>query len=278
MLIKVRIKSLIYRSGINLLRVFWRLLGGRRITAFGLELIVSPDTTFPSYRKFKLPKGGCHSEIVRYADYVQMHAVCNFVSELQNQPIIIDIGAHHGAYAIVIGKMLQIKGGILIAVEPNPGSFEILKQNVALNNLQDTVFCEKFAVSDKAGKLHMLLDDSQSRLSSAPQKAESISVDVVTMEQLLSKHKLREISLLMIDVEGAELPVLRGFPWETVAIKKIFCELHPYAWKDFNYSGIDMKRFLAAHTFRCIDMYMQEHTDFLGEAYIGPTVFVPGEQ
>jgi len=38
-----------------------------------------------------------------------------------------------------------------------------------------------------------------------------------------------------------------------------------------------MKIFLADHSFRCVDMYLQEHTDFPDEAYIGPTIFVPNE-
>jgi hypothetical protein len=150
---RVIIKSIVYRTAINLLRVFWRLIGGRRITAFGHEIIVSPDTTFPSYRKFKLPKGGCRSEIVRYADYVQMHAVSNFVSGLQNQPVIVDVGAHHGAYAIVIGKSVQKLGGRVIAVEPNPQSFDVLEQNIRLNKLENTVMCEQVAIADKAGHL-----------------------------------------------------------------------------------------------------------------------------
>lgn len=270
----MRIKSIIYNAVIRLLRLFWRVSGGRRISAFGHQITVSPDTIFPSYRKLRLPGGGCRSEIVKYADYVQMHAVCDFVFELQNRPVIIDVGAHHGSYAIVLGKMLQMKKGKLIAVEPNPESFEILRQNVALNNLQDTVICEKYAIGDMAGQQHMLLDDSQSRLSSEPQSTGGTSVDVLTMEQLLNKHKIKEISLLMIDVEGAELLVLRGIPWKTVAIKKIFCELHPYAWKYFKYNGMDMKRFLEDHNVRCFDMYLQEYMDFSGEEYIGPTVFV----
>jgi hypothetical protein len=63
------------------------------------------------------------------------------------------------------------------------------------------------------------------------------------------------LDLLIVDVEGAELPVLNGFPWETVRIEKIFVELHPYAWKDFGYGGDEFRSFLEEKGFRCLDMY-----------------------
>jgi hypothetical protein len=119
-------KSILYHTGIKILRTFWRISNGRRITAFGEKYHVTADTIFPNYRKFRLPKGGCLSEIVRYTDYVQLHSVVNYVSQLINKPTVVDIGAHHGAYAIILGKIVQKMGGRVIAVEPNPQSFKVL--------------------------------------------------------------------------------------------------------------------------------------------------------
>lgn len=236
--------------------------------------MVSPDTTFPSYRKLRLPKGGCHSEIVKYADYVQMHAVCNFVSGLRNQPLIIDVGAHHGAYAILLGHIVRPFKGRVIAVEPNPRSYEILTKNVHLNGLEDVVICEQVAVSDRPGSMNLLLDDSQSRIISR-RPGSSVPVEVVTMKWLLDKHKIRSVDLLIIDVEGAELFVLNGFPWKQVNVKKIFCELHPYAWPGYGYAGEDIKSFLEAHNLRCMDMFLREHRSFTETGYIGPTLIMP---
>jgi len=82
----------------------------------------------------------------------------------------------------------------------------------------------------------------------------------------------------MIDVEGAELNVLRGFPWEIMRPGRIFCELHPYAWKEFGYTGEDFMDFLKQHGYRCFDMYFREYTEFTSDDYIGPTVFVPRDE
>jgi len=266
-------KSILYRSGMQILQFFWYLKGGRKITVFGKSIHVSPYTIFPNHRRLKLPKGGCTSEIVRYTDFVQMHATCNYVSQLQAQPVIIDIGAHHGAYAIVIGKLVERWGGKVIAIEPNPLSWAVLVENIRLNGLENIVTCEQIAISDKSGYMNVELLDSESRLSSV-QSHRSCTVKVMTLEEVLKKYAINHVDLMIIDVEGAELPVLRSFPWQSVGIQRIFCELHPYAWRSFYYTGEDMKQFLSEHNYRCFDMYLREHKTFTDEAYLGPTLFV----
>ena len=247
--------------------------GNRKINAFGHELLVTHNTTFPSYRKLRLPRGSCLSEIVRYTDFVQIHAVCNYVSGLKNRPVIIDIGAHHGAYAILIGRIVRHMKGRVIAVEPNPESFDVLRNNVRLNGLEDVVICEQVAVSDNPGLMHLSMEDVQSHLT-AHRSANNVPVNVITLGSLIDKYQIRAVDLLIIDVEGAELPVLKGFPWESTAVNKIFCELHPYAWSDYNYNGDAIKQFLVTRGYLCIDMYLREQTAFDDESYIGPTIFL----
>jgi len=57
-------------------------------------------------------------------------------------------------------------------------------------------------------------------------------------------------------------------------VDKIFCEMHPYAWKDFGYTEVDVSYFLAKHGYRCFDTYLNEHKTFENNKYIGPTIFV----
>jgi methyltransferase, FkbM family len=268
------IKAVMYRVGMMLLRFLWCANGGRRITVFGEDFRLVPETVFPHYRKFELPKGESLSEIVRYADYVQFHAVVNYIEQLNVQPIIVDIGAHHGAYAVVLGKIVERWGGRILAVEPNPESYRVLSRNIQLNGLENTVVCKNIAVSDKNGTMYISESGSESRITQEkPERG--YTVDVITMESLLKNNETNHVHVLIIDVEGAELSVLRSFPWKTVKADKIFCELHPYAWKDFGYTGADVNYFLAEQGYRCFDMYFKEHTTFDGDAYIGPTLFVP---
>jgi hypothetical protein len=105
------LKKIIYKTGINCLRMFWLLKGRRTIKAFDEEYYVTADTIFPDYRKFRLPKKGCLSEIVRYADYVQLHALVNYINQLNSRPVVIDIRAHHGSHSIILGKIVQKSWG-----------------------------------------------------------------------------------------------------------------------------------------------------------------------
>ena len=268
-----RIKSVLYLWIMVPLRIIWLVTGFRRIRAFENMFHVTPDTIFPSYRQLRLPRGGCYSDIVRYCDFVQLHAVCSMVQKIKHAPIIVEVGAHHGAYAIVLGKLVQERGGKIIAVEPDPDSFAVLKANVRLNRLQEIVICEQAAISDRKGQAYFVVNATEGHISGSYSSQGGCLVETLTLAELLEKHAISAVDLLMIDVEGAELPVLRSFPWEDVKLGKIMCELHPYAWADFGYTGDDMMKFLSEHKIRCYDMYFQRYDEFSSESYIGPVYF-----
>jgi FkbM family methyltransferase len=272
--IALKAKAYIYRLLQTLLRYTWRADGGRRITAFGGEITIAPETVFPSYRRLRLPRGSAKSEIVRYGDFVQLHSAMAYLDSLRRPVTVVDVGAHHGAYAVLLGKVVQKMGGRVIAVEPNASCFDVLERNVRQNNLEGAVFCEHCAVLDKPGMVAISLDGSESRVSGTASSG-AVAVEAVTLEMLIQKYHITAIDLLIVDVEGAELPVLRGFPWGKLEIGKIFCELHPYAWAGFGYSGQDMQTFLQEHDLRCIDMYLMEYTTFPDFGYVGPAVLFP---
>jgi FkbM family methyltransferase len=269
----MRLKRACYQAGLGLARSWWRVRGGRHLTVFGLKIVVAPETVFPHYRKFPLPKRGCKSEIVRYVDYVQLHSVMMYLEELRTPPTIVEVGAHHGAYAVLLGKKAKELGGTVVAVEPNPQACAVLKRNVALNGLNSTVVCEEVAVLDEPGQHQLVMQGDQSHIALRP-SAEGCRVECVTLEALLSNHGVTVVDLLLIDTEGAEMLVLKGFPWGSVGIGRIYCELHPYAWEGLGYSTSDFERFLVDHEFRCYDMYLREHSKFERRAYIGPTLLV----
>lgn len=269
----MNIKSIIYQFIIKVLKLFWHVKGSRHIKVFGYNYRFFPDTIFPDYRQLRLPSGNYRSRIVRYSDFVQIHSVFKYVCVNLEAKTIIDIGAHHGVYAVTLGKVMKERGGKVIAVEPNPDAYKILKKNVCLNMLEDTVFCEQVAVLDTPGRASIEFDGTQSHVTV---KHSRNQVEVKTLEQLLNQYKIKNVNLLIIDVEGAELPVLRGFPWELLKPDKIFCEFHPYAWHDFGYNGDEISQFLKSHQYRCFDMYFHEHKLFEGnQKYIGPTIFIP---
>jgi FkbM family methyltransferase len=248
--------------------------GKRKIMAFGEQLYLAPETVFPDYYNFKLPKNRYPYRIVQYADFVQLNAVCAHLQRASTNPIVVDIGAHHGSYAIVCGKIAQKNGGKVIAVEPNPSSFETLKKNIELNSLEDTIFPINCGVLDTAGE--MSIDDRgvQSQLGVTQGLDGGTVVEITTLGEIFTQYQIDRVDILIVDVEGAELPVLRGLPWGEITVEKILCELHPYDWQDFSYDDKAFSDFLKDHSLRCFDMYFHEHDMILQKEYIGPTLLV----
>ncbi len=249
--------------------------GGRRVRAMGQEMLLDPATVFPSHRRLRLPKGGARSEIVRYADFVQMHSCCQYCEALPHPPVVVDVGAHHGAYAVVLGKIAQRRGGgKVIAIEPNPGSVEVLARNVALNGLEATVAIEQAAITEAPSTVRLALLGSESFVCERGQ-ANTIEVKGEPLSDVLRRHGVSHVDLLIVDVEGAELPVLRSFPWESVTLGRVFCELHPNEWAHFGYTPAHFAAFLRDHDFRCVDMYFQEYDEVPTERHIGPCCLLP---
>jgi len=268
-----RLIYLVYSKGRSIL---WRLLGGRRVKAMGLSLNLHPHTVWPGRRGMRLPHGVCRSTIVSFVDFVQAHAVCNAI-ESMTEPVIIDVGAHHGEYALLLGGILKAKNaGIVIAIEPDPENTVILKNNICRNALQGIVHVMECAVSDSSGKMNFVSNGIEGHLLPAGKAKDKNNhkIKVETLHNIVEHYNLSKVDILLVDVEGAELPVLQGFPWGVINPSMIFCELHPYNWPLFGYTGNDMSNFLKQHNYRCLDMYLHEHSSFDNHHYTGPCLFL----
>lgn len=277
----IHFKRLVYLALKMLLKNSWRVSGGRREEAMGLSLNLHPDTVWPERRGLKLPHENCRSKIVAFADLVQVHAVCNAITCLPLSPVIIDVGAHHGEYALLAGGLSKAQGGIVIAIEPEKTNASILKNNISRNALENVIQVVETAISDVSGEIEFVSEGSESRMLTHCDKVPSGSrtiIKVETLRDVISRFALDRVDLLLVDVEGAELNVLNGFPWEKMQPSMIFCELHPYNWAMFGYSGQDMADFLQLHQYRCLDMYFQEHPHFYESSYLGPCLFLPRQK
>ncbi len=126
---------------------------------------------------------------------------------------ILDIGANIGSASIPACAELDCE---LIAVEASFQNFYILRENIEINSVKASA--HHVAVTDVAKGIvplfirpgnqgaNTLLDRwSPSKVSLAPEMVETVSLD-----QLLGDDDIQRIKLVKIDVEGAELDVLKG--------------------------------------------------------------------
>jgi FkbM family methyltransferase len=123
--------------------------------------------------------------------------------------VVVDIGAAFGFYTILASKMIGSKGKV-IAIEPQPESFQMLNSNIKLNKLSN-VKTHNCAIYSKQTKLQLY-----SSYSIIPERAGENTLDFIEvksnkLDNLIHQiGNIDEVNWIKIDVEGAELEVLKG--------------------------------------------------------------------
>jgi FkbM family methyltransferase len=122
--------------------------------------------------------------------------------------IVIDVGAAFGFYTILASKRVGQQGRV-VAIEPQPDSFEMLNKNIKLNKLVNIVTLN-YAVSSKKTtlKLYSSYSTIQERAGESLQSYIEVSAD--TLDNLLRTVGIDKVNWIKIDVEGAEYEVLKG--------------------------------------------------------------------
>jgi len=144
--------------------------------------------------------------------------------------VVVDVGANWGQHTLYFSRLVGVFGRV-IAVEPYPPAFAELEWHVAANHCTN-VNAEQIAVGDRDGADPFFPGDSASTgrlMSSAPTSAlsDAIRVKVRTLDSLVETVGLRAVTLVKIDVEGAEGRVLCGAEQVTARFRPIFVvDLH----------------------------------------------------
>lgn len=127
----------------------------------------------------------------------------------------LDVGANAG-YFTLIGALKASPVGRVVAFEPLPVNVQVLEDQVRLNNLQN-VTVVGMAVSDVIGDAVFTQEatNANSHLSAVPmghaaaKPLHAITVQTTTLDAFVESRGLKPAAI-KIDVEGAEMLVLRG--------------------------------------------------------------------
>lgn len=155
----------------------------------------------------------------------------NFLTKKDN---ILDIGANIGIYALLASK---ITNGKIYAIEPDPRSFKLLKENIKINNLEERIKAYNIAMGNERGKLKFYQSESFNWSSVARENEKGIWVEVTTIDDFVSN---REISCLRFDIEGYEYSLLKGAKKTLQKKLKIFMEVHPSLIKEYGGNVLNM--------------------------------------
>ena len=83
------------------------------------------------------------------------HVVEAIQRVVRPRQLAVDVGAHVGYFTLLVAKQVGPSGKV-VAFEPNPNIFEILKENVALNGYRNVIL-ENKAVADQPGQVELRL-------------------------------------------------------------------------------------------------------------------------
>jgi len=124
--------------------------------------------------------------------------------------IAFDVGANLGMFSIPLARALTGKGKV-ISIEAEKKNSELLLKNIKLNNLNNVSVVGKGAYSKK-GKMTFYLDNigtgGHSLMKGESAKKETIEVD--TLDNIASELKINNVSIIKIDIEGAEIEALKA--------------------------------------------------------------------
>ena len=148
---------------------------------------------------------------------------------------VVDAGANWGYFTLLSAHFVGTAGRVL-SLEPDPRVFELLRRNLALNDLPQVT---ALAVAAGACRGTLTLDGydpsatnrgvSRVRIDADPVGLTTFAVASERLDETIAEHRLAAVDLVKIDVEGFEDAVLAGMAAGLRAhtYRRVLVEFHP---------------------------------------------------
>jgi FkbM family methyltransferase len=168
----------------------------------------------------------------------------------------IDVGANIGYYTLIASQIVGTEGRIF-AFEPEPHNFARLQQNVDLNRASN-VIPVPFAVSDRSGSVSLYVpkgQPGQSQLLQFDQNESEMRVNAIALDDYFRQFDSNsKISLIKMDIEGAEVLALRGMKAlvRSNPTVRLIAEVFPEKMKNLGGSADEFLAELRELGFRCL--------------------------
>jgi FkbM family methyltransferase len=190
-----------------------------------------------------------------------------------------DVGAHHGWMSLVACRCVGAKGRV-VAFEPSPPLLHLLQYNKQVNRFHQMEIVPK-AVADSHGcvesfflendgfsSLNSMIDHREELTAGPAERKATIQVETTTLDEFCKMTNLQP-KAVKIDVEGAELRVLRGGQCLLKERRTTFIvAVHP-TWLPEGQSATQIFDLFHFHGYRVAEQKVWEGGDF------GDYLFVP---
>jgi FkbM family methyltransferase len=162
---------------------------------------------------------------------------------IRHGDVVLDIGANIGAHTLGIAKSVGPNGKVF-AIEPSDFAFTKLLRNLSLNpELETRVHANQLFLSDGAIKSPPreiyaswpLQSDASVHPKHRGRLVSTADAKIETLDSFARRHQITRLDLIKIDVDGQEVPVLRGGLATLCRFHPILVmELAPYLHEESN--------------------------------------------
>jgi FkbM family methyltransferase len=206
------------RGLFTLARLNARLFSAGQIITLrnGAKMFVPPD---PHFFGFIL---GSHED----------HVAELLIKHVRRGDVCFDVGANIGYFSSLLAQLVGSTGEVL-AFEPVPENYSVLEKNAAMAaacGLQVTP--RNAAVSSERGELRIVRKEwstyhEVATITNEQPGAEKITA--ISLDDVIAEVSGRIVSMLKVDVEGHELPVVQGMKrsLEAGRVRRMVIEITP---------------------------------------------------
>ena len=154
--------------------------------------------------------------------------------------VCYDIGANQGLWSL---RMAEKAGphGQVFAFEPIAGNVASMKANATLSGC--TIEICAFALGDRDGavEMHLPPDVGSASLAAHGSAADIMTVEMRRLDDVWRSQGCPDVSLVKLDVEGAEVLVLKGASAFMAQVQPVVCcEINPERLKAMGASSTDL--------------------------------------
>lgn len=172
--------------------------------------------------------------------------------EIHKGDTVLELGAYIGYHTLIFAKLVGDNGKV-IAFEPEPNNFELLKRNVEVNNYKNIILVQK-AVSNKTGKIKIYLSKKNKgdhRIFDSRDNRDFTEIDAIRLDEYFKNNK-NKINFIWMSIQGAEFDAIQGMSDILRESKnvKIVSEFTPHLLEKFGRKSEEYLRTLQDYGFK----------------------------
>ena len=167
--------------------------------------------------------------------------------DVKKGDVVIDLGAGIGAELPFYCSRL-LNEGTVYAIEASRDSYTKMERLCKTNAYGDNVSLHHLAISDTAGTVWIEETDLY-KANQINKSKKGIEVKAMTLDEFVDIHKITKINLLKMNIEGAELQVIKGMTTSVDLVDNFAISCHDFLFKEVTTIKETVKSFFEKNGF-----------------------------